>query len=299
MGTRRKARECSLQIMFAADFRNFMDIENLIRDYWKEFGFDEVSKGTSLLVKNFFEEIDGLEILLKDIKGVVKKITHYRENSKVGEEYEKLIWTGKLVSENYKKMVEEAIEGKSSWEDKIRDVEAILEKYEKDVKGFFTDVEYWMQKDEKLYLMMDFEEIREVEEKFSQVLVRLVENVGNFVEVGREVEKVREFADRLVTGTVAMLKVIDEMITLKAEHWRLSRMAIVDRNVLRLAVYEMMKEETPRTVVISEALETARRFSGYEAAQFVNGLLDAIKTDLENEDQNKIDENSQQLHQAS
>ena len=56
-------------------------------------------------------------------------------------------------------------------------------------------------------------------------------------------------------------------------------MAIVDRNVLRLAVYEFLYQETPNTVAINEALEIARRFSSYEATQFVNGVLDAIKQD--------------------
>ncbi len=58
-------------------------------------------------------------------------------------------------------------------------------------------------------------------------------------------------------------------------------MAIVDRNVLRLAVFEFLFEDTPHTVVINEALEIARRFSTFEATQFINGILDAIKLDLE------------------
>jgi N utilization substance protein B len=58
-------------------------------------------------------------------------------------------------------------------------------------------------------------------------------------------------------------------------------MAIVDRNILRLAVYEFLYEDTPRTVVINEALEIARRFSTFEATQFINGILDGIKLDLE------------------
>jgi transcription antitermination protein NusB len=61
-------------------------------------------------------------------------------------------------------------------------------------------------------------------------------------------------------------------------------MAVVDRNVLRLAVYEFLYEKTPRTVIINEALEVARRFSTYEATQFINGILDAIKHDLEKQD---------------
>jgi len=64
-------------------------------------------------------------------------------------------------------------------------------------------------------------------------------------------------------------------------------MAVVDRNILRLAVYEFLYEPTPRTVAINEALEIARRFSTYEATQFINGILDAIKRDLDEQQPQK------------
>src|SRR6266403_2840119 len=91
----------------------------------------------------------------------------------------------------------------------------------------------------------------------------------------------RDFATRLAAGTLANLELLDERIRSRAEHWRISRMAVVDRNILRLAVYEFLYEPTPRTVAINEALEIARRFSTYEATQFINGILDAIKRDLD------------------
>ena len=91
----------------------------------------------------------------------------------------------------------------------------------------------------------------------------------------------REFATRLAAGTLAQLDALDERIRSRAEHWRIARMAVVDRNILRLAVYEFLHEPTPRTVAINEALEIARRFSTYEATQFINGILDAIKRDLD------------------
>ena len=93
----------------------------------------------------------------------------------------------------------------------------------------------------------------------------------------------RAFATRLATGTLAHVEALDERIRSRAEHWRISRMAVVDRNILRLAVYEFLHEPTPRTVAINEALEIARRFSTYEATQFINGILDAIKRDLDEE----------------
>lgn len=97
----------------------------------------------------------------------------------------------------------------------------------------------------------------------------------------------RDFATRLALRTLSNLELLDERIRSRAEHWRISRMAVVDRNILRLAVYEFLYEPTPRTVAINEALEIARRFSTYEATQFINGILDAIKRDLDEQQPQK------------
>ncbi len=104
-----------------------------------------------------------------------------------------------------------------------------------------------------------------------------------WTELGESIddEKTRSFADNLVNGTLREINTIDDRIRTRAEHWRIERMAIVDRNILRLSVYEFLFEDTPHTVVINEALEIARRFSTFEATQFINGILDAIKLDLE------------------
>jgi N utilization substance protein B len=84
------------------------------------------------------------------------------------------------------------------------------------------------------------------------------------------------FLEGLVRGTVEKAGEIDALISGHAEHWRLERMPAVDRNILRLAIYEMRHTETPAPVVIDEALELARRFSSEESVLFVNGVLDAI-----------------------
>ena len=84
------------------------------------------------------------------------------------------------------------------------------------------------------------------------------------------------FAVGLVEGAVAHVAEVDALITRHAEHWRMERMPAVDRNILRLAVYEMTHGGTPAAVTIDEALELARKFSGEESVQFVNGVLDAI-----------------------
>jgi N utilization substance protein B len=106
------------------------------------------------------------------------------------------------------------------------------------------------------------------------------------------------FSVKLTLGTLREIETVDEKIRTRAEHWRIERMAIVDRNVLRLAVYEFLYEETPNTVVINEALEIARRFSTFEATQFINGILDAIKHDLEKKNK-KNSPDSNEKSQAS
>ncbi len=88
------------------------------------------------------------------------------------------------------------------------------------------------------------------------------------------------FAESLFRGVTTDVEAIDERITKHAEHWKLPRMPAVDRNILRLAVYEMLRTETPPAVAIDEALELARRFSGEESVHFVNGVLDAIRKSL-------------------
>jgi N utilization substance protein B len=94
--------------------------------------------------------------------------------------------------------------------------------------------------------------------------------------------RVRQFADVLATGTVGHVEEIDQLIAATAQHWRISRMATLDRAILRLAVFEFLHmPETPRKAVINEALELARTFSADDAVRFVNGMLDAIMRRLE------------------
>src|SRR5271157_5535550 len=85
------------------------------------------------------------------------------------------------------------------------------------------------------------------------------------------------FVADLVRGTVEHAAEVDEQISKHAQHWRMERMPIVDRNILRLAAFEMVHAGTPAAIAIDEALELARKFSGEESVQFVNGVLDAIR----------------------
>lgn len=92
---------------------------------------------------------------------------------------------------------------------------------------------------------------------------------------------VEAFARTLFEGAVEEVSALDRLIAEHAEHWRVERMAAIDRNILRMALYEILHcPETPAAVAINEALEIARRFSGEESVEFVNGVLDAIRKSL-------------------
>jgi transcription antitermination protein NusB len=93
---------------------------------------------------------------------------------------------------------------------------------------------------------------------------------------------VRGFADDLFRVATDRLVEIDKLIEGHAEHWRMERMAAVDRNLLRAGVAEFLAyPETPRAVVINESLEIARKFSSLESVQFVNGVLDSVAKELQ------------------
>ncbi len=101
-------------------------------------------------------------------------------------------------------------------------------------------------------------------------------------EQGATSADVRGFADDLFRVATDRSGEIDGLIERHAEHWRMERMAAVDRNLLRAAVAELLAyPETPRAVVINEALEIARKFSSPESVHFVNGVLDSIGKELE------------------
>ena len=92
------------------------------------------------------------------------------------------------------------------------------------------------------------------------------------------------FATTLADGVAGAVAEIDPLIAEAAEHWRIERMNVMDRLILRLAIYEFLHEAaTPGRVVINEALELARTFSGDEAVRFINGILDAVRKKLERE----------------
>jgi N utilization substance protein B len=95
-------------------------------------------------------------------------------------------------------------------------------------------------------------------------------------------DAVRTFAETLVRGAVAAHQEIDALIEKQSSHWRLERLAVIDKSILRLAVWELQHQpETPPAVILNEALELARTFSGDESVKFVNGVLDGIRKALQ------------------
>ncbi|PYV21786.1 MAG: transcription antitermination factor NusB [Acidobacteria bacterium] len=105
--------------------------------------------------------------------------------------------------------------------------------------------------------------------------------LGTFLASKKLDADVEGFARDLFEGAVKEVAALDHAVRGRSEHWRLERMAAVDRNVIRLALYELLHHpETPPKVVINEALEMARRFSGEGSVEFVNGVLDGIRKTL-------------------
>ncbi len=101
--------------------------------------------------------------------------------------------------------------------------------------------------------------------------------IDTFEELHKSKPNTREFATKIFHGTVAHMPAIDEMIQNQAENWRLSRMAAVDRNIIRMSVYEFLHEDdTPKLVIIDEAIEIAKKYGTQKSSQFINGILDGI-----------------------
>ncbi|MBL6974597.1 MAG: transcription antitermination factor NusB [Deltaproteobacteria bacterium] len=100
-----------------------------------------------------------------------------------------------------------------------------------------------------------------------------------------EEDGIREFAVSLVEGVVAHLAEVDELIRQASLNWRIDRMATVDRNILRLATYELMNQsDTPLKVVLNEAIELSKRYGSEDSSAFVNGVLDKIGSTLRTDD---------------
>jgi len=108
-----------------------------------------------------------------------------------------------------------------------------------------------------------------------------VEIKRHFWKSARAADSTRKFANELFEGAIAEAPASDKLVEKLSENWRLERLATVDRNILRLAIFELRSGTAPAKVVIDEALELAKKFSSAEAPAFLNGILDAARKKLE------------------
>ncbi len=130
---------------------------------------------------------------------------------------------------------------------------------------------------------------RKARESTLQILFQLEFNdpqpekvLNLFWESRRASKEIKDYSSWLVKGIISHKKKIDNIIQSVSEHWRISRMAVVDRNVLRIAVFELLFEENiASAIIINEAIEIAKKYSSMEAATFVNGILDAIRKEID------------------
>ncbi len=130
---------------------------------------------------------------------------------------------------------------------------------------------------------------RKARECVLQVLFQLEFNttdpeslIRRYWEYQKVSDEIREYANWLLKGIRAHAKEVDETIQSTSVNWRIPRMAVVDRNILRIAVYELLFEKTlAPAIVINEAIEIAKRYSSEEASVFINGILDAVRKKLE------------------
>jgi len=109
---------------------------------------------------------------------------------------------------------------------------------------------------------------------------RAAEMVELFLADSREPPETIQAARRLTRNAFAKLDRLDVLLARHARHWGLERLALVDRNILRLAAYEMAEEGVPNGIVITEALKLAKEFSTLESPRFVNGVLDSLAKEL-------------------
>ncbi len=276
-GTRHKARECALHMLFAFD---------LVRqdrftsgDYWAELGLEQFHKGANDLLRKVTTGADDLGKLFDQIRTLLKRADSLDRESSRATKLKHLDNLNGLLRRTYGKLRESIATNESPDPEEVKVVLNEIKSYFERLIGDFRHLETLDKTD---YFKDEHRELKDLSARVETVLNDLLaKTLPAIDEMIVAVTPARTFADDLALGTIENVDAIDSRIKTRAEHWRIERMAIVDRNVLRLAVYEFLYSDTPHTVVINEALEIARRFSTYEATQFINGILDAIKQDLD------------------
>ncbi len=292
-GSRRKARECALQMLFAADVIRPEPFST--QAYWSELGFEEVQKGAGSLVLEFREELDKLTDLPNSIRSWLKRTDPLERSRKRSDWVRGLNASIEALCRAFLDLASDLSNDRSPSPDLLTET---ISKSRAEFDTLFSELGARVLRPGSSQSAEDRSQLADIRSHGAQSLNRIGDDLGPaLTKLIAAAAPVRSFANKLVDGTIGNLSVIDYRIRTRAEHWRIERMAIVDRNVLRLSVYEFLFEDTPHTVVINEGLEIARRFSTFEATQFINGILDAIKLDLEKETGEQ--ESKQRSHSSS
>jgi N utilization substance protein B len=288
-GSRRRARECALQMLFAFDLAG-RDNFSAVR-YWSELGYEELHQGAVRVIESFRDQVAKFQQTAVDMRAWLKRTEPYEKSTSRTEKAKDLARSSETLLDQYRNYISRNVEGQSADAgliyEQLRGMQTLFER-------LIADIDASVKLNGPFVSVEDRSQYAEVKEHGRAPLDRLLsETLPEIEKVFSQTGPARAFGDRLFQGAVDNLAVVDERIRTRAEHWRIERMAIVDRNVLRLAVYEFLFEDTPHTVVINEGLEVARKFSSFEATQFINGILDAIRLDLEKEKGEKADGKSQ------
>ena len=110
--------------------------------------------------------------------------------------------------------------------------------------------------------------------------LRVMDLVNEFIDDSREQPRTISDAHKLLDETFANLEKYDSLLARHAKHWEMNRLAMVDRNILRLGVHEMCDSKTPLKVIITEAIKLAKEFSTSESPRFIHGVLDSVAKEL-------------------
>lgn len=276
-GTRRKARVCALQMLFGYDLVQAKPFDPLT--FWSELGYEEARPGTVAQVVAYRDEAAALAARLADFRASTKKFDPLAKGADHADAFKGIQQSIVRHEDRFVQAVKSlTATGRIETGDLQSQLTLARNSLETLTGRIARSAETARERRDKEILARYLEEANHALAETTKLSTDLLPKVQKAVEA---VFPVREFATRIAQGTVDNLPVVDDRIRSRAEHWRIERMALVDRNILRLAVYEFLFEDTPRTVVINEALEIARKFSTFEATQFINGILDAIKLDLE------------------
>lgn len=140
---------------------------------------------------------------------------------------------------------------------------------------------FWkMQTDRSFFKRSEVSKRSKASERSKKSKVSKVSKVSKRSKVDPE-SAIHHFADRLINGVVKHRERLDALISQHARNWDIRRIAVVDRNILRLAIYEMLhRDDIPPVVSINEAVDISKRFSTEKSSRFVNGILDRIKQDI-------------------